>query len=216
MFADINDGIGNVMPDVDPDLNYFDGDNDGNQLDVFSLYEFNNKIISTSTPDTFLLTSLNVRSFFKHRDDITSVISAMARQPDVLVLTETWLNVDDEDYATLEGYASFHTVRTGARSGGVSVYYKERYRAESITNLSICNLNIESCCVCIYIGSVKLNIVGIYRPHSGTVEHFITELIAICESSYIGIADRLCILGDFNVNLLDNDSDSVLALVNFM
>ena len=81
---------------------------------------------------------------------------------------------DNEDYATLEGYGSFHTIRTGARSGGGSVFYKEKYKTKFVTNLTVCNLNIESCFVCIYIGSVTLTIVGIYRPHSGTIEYYRT------------------------------------------
>ena len=69
---------------------------------VCNIEQFNNTI-SGGGSCSLLLLSLNIRSFYKHRDELLAILSAMNVQPDVLVLTETWLNVADVDYANIDG-----------------------------------------------------------------------------------------------------------------
>ena len=54
-----------------------------------------------------------------------------------MVFTETWPKKDNCDYAKIDGYSTFHTVRENKRSGGVSIYYR------SDINVQLINVRIS-------------------------------------------------------------------------
>ena len=215
LITSVNDIGDEFMVNIDPDLNHFGSFlSDEGICHTFSVEEFNNAIGELSS-DIFIF-SMNIRSFHKHKNELFALLSTLICEPDVIILTETWLNLCDLELATLEGYGVFHTVRQDARSGGVSIYHKHKFNACLLDNLSLCNLNIESCCVTVDFGDVKINVVGVYRPHSGTVNQFISEIDGILNDVDVGGRTRLCITGDFNVNLLDDLDDSSLNLMSFI
>ena len=198
---------------VDPDLNYYSDAVTGNG--VITLSDFNSTVVSDHV-NNILLLSLNIRSFHKHKDELMAMLSTMRIQPDILVLTETWLKRDDVVYADIAGFDAAHTVRDSRRSGGVSIYCRQKYKMKVYSNLSVCNTNIESCSVSVDMGTDNLNILGIYRPHSGTDEQFMIELGSAIECADLTDRGKLCVVGDFNINLLDENSESVINLVSYM
>ena len=204
------------MEHIDPDLNYFQSNwNNPNIGNVFNVEQFCLAVGNDSSGDIFVL-SMNIRSLHKHKDELMSLLSALIIEPDVIILTETWLNKNDCDFASLEGYQVFHTIREDSRSGGVSVYCKVNYNCYLHDEISVCNLNVETCCVTVDFGNFKTNFVGVYRPHSGTIQQFIEEITRIVDDGEIKNKGRLCMVGDFNINLLDNSIEANINLMSFM
>ena len=93
----------------------------------------------------------------------------------------------------------------------MSVFCREYLDVTMCSDPSICDDNIESCVVKVKIDGICLIVFAIYRPHAGTVDGFSNALHAILsEPSLIG-NNRVCLLGDLNINLLDCNDDSVCS-----
>ena len=126
-------------------------------------------------------------------------------------MTETWFTKEYTE--TLQNYNDYHTVRESGRSGGVSIYVKNEFKSEKIDNFSFANLNIEVCTVKVTMATTNVILIGVYRPHSGTLENFNDYIVGILDSIN-SLSSNTCILtGDFNFDLLRCDLGSNI-LVN--
>jgi hypothetical protein len=59
-------------------------------------------------------------------------------------------------------------------------------------------------------------LMAIYRPHSGTVEEFIDVIQGNLDRDPSLASSDICILGDFNVNLLDVESNHTKLLTGML
>jgi hypothetical protein len=202
--------------DLDPDCNYFNNlyssVDQQYQSDDYSVEAFNSKFQNKENSNISLI-NFNIRSFNKNIDNFTAVLNSLCFVPDDIVLTETWLTNDNKIYANIDNYKSFHTIRESGRSGGVSIFYKSCIDVEFVDSLSVCNKTIETCTVKIKLNKEILIIVGIYRPHSDSIENFSFVLNRLLESRYL-LKSKVCLAGDFNVNILDDESDANISFVN--
>ena len=112
----------NFFSVIDPDANYFD-------LSSYQSAPVNSNYISVSdfkelmdSSSGFTCLNYNIRSFNKNFDTFFCLFEQRKQFPDVLVLTETWFDVDS--FRNIPGYQGFHAVREGVRSG--SNYGKRR------------------------------------------------------------------------------------------
>ena len=123
--------------------------------------------------------------------------------PQAVVLSETWFT---EDYQpSFPNFIAHHTIRSNRQYGGVSVFISSRYFSRKISELSYANSQIEICTVEVIVNSEKTYIIGIYRPHSGTIEGFTGELEGILHNLSLG-SKRCCISGDMNINMINENS----------
>ena len=136
-----------------------------------SIYDYN-KLTENSNYLTFM--SYNIRSFNANSDTFFSMFNSVKNFPIVLNLVETWFYESSTE--EIPGYNSFHTVRQDGRLGGSSIYVKNNLNAKSVPNLCFCNEDIEICGVEICISNSIVFILGIYRPHSGSIQNFIEIL----------------------------------------
>ena len=91
--------------------------------------------------------------------------------PSIFCLTETRFSAST--LQNISGYDSFHTLRnTDTPSGGISIFVKENLKATKIDKLSYCNNTIEVCTVEFDFGKQHVFVLGIYRPHSDTIDNF--------------------------------------------
>ena len=67
---------------------------------------------------------------------------------------------------------------------------------------------IESCVVDVAQGSESYIIFGLYRPHGDFIDEFLLRLTDMLHHARVS-GKRTVILGDFNINLLDQDSGRV-------
>lgn len=210
MFSELESDF---LHNVDSDIHYYT-DISG-RGGVYTLETWNDLEGENVESGLFLL-SLNIRSYNRHKDELIAMLSAMDHQPDILILTETWLCRDDLNFADIEGYEAYHTLREDGRGGGVSIYCSSKYRASFVRELSVCNVEVESCCAQIRINSIIFNVIGIYRPHSGTPRDFANVLEEILRAGNLGVRERTCIAGDFNINLLDENNEATGNLLTSM
>ena len=207
------------LRNFDPDENLFNAREDSISRDRQSLFYSVCNYNRTFTSSKFAILNFNIRSFNANSDEFVGFVDSLIRLPDVMVLTETWANDSNVDQIQIAGYESFHTMRKGGgRGGGVSVLIKNCYLCKHHVSLSYSNRNLESCVVSVEFGGEKLFIVGIYRPHGGTTENFTSDLSETLDSETLR-NKYICVLGDFNVDLLDQRTESsinfVLAMQSF-
>ena len=136
-------------------------------------------------------------------------------EPNVIVLSETWLCENNKNNATIPGYSAVHVVREGS-SGGVSIFYRDCLHVEVFEDLSVCNASIEACSIRILLDGTYYYYIGVYRPCRGSVQDFVDAMTQLLASLGHPRGKKVFILGDFNVNLLSEDAAGTVTLVNFM
>ena len=99
-------------------------------------------------------------------------LQSLHRAPDVIIVTETWLSVFSKDICNIENYASYYNIRNDRRGGGVSIFYKKCLNVVHLESFFVSNDSIESLSIRIKLKQVEFYIIGVYRPHSGTIELF--------------------------------------------
>ena len=76
---------------------------------------------------------------------------------------------------------------------------------KKIDLLSVCTNSVESIVVKFKNEDENFYIIGIYRPHTGTIHNFITSLTEIFSQIPDLNRNKVLITGDFNINLLSNN-----------
>jgi exonuclease III len=201
---------------IDPDCNYFNdlynSVDHQYQSDYFNVDGFVEKFKSKDKFN-FTIVNFNIRSFNRNGDKFIALLDTLSYYPDVIVLTETWLNADNKDCANIDGYSSYHTVRNG-RSGGVSIFCRSGLQVDVYEHLSVCNDNIETLVIKVEINNEPINIFALYRPHSeNTIDSFSVALQQLLANNCL-LNTKICLTGDFNFNLLDHDSIPISEVVN--
>ena len=79
--------------------------------------------------------------------------------------------------------------------------------------MSICNQLIETCTVKVDLDEGYMIIIGIYRPHSGTILDFTEQLDGMCDLAFVQNSKIVLLAEDFNINISDNSS---FPVSNFM
>ena len=188
--------LDSTLDTIDPDLNYLEDFQSSLSCNNLSVDEFCTQI-SDNNMNMFSFINYNVRSFRANDKYILPIIEKS--NPHAIVLTETWFT--DDYQGSIMNYDSFHTIRSQSRSGGVSIYSDNKLTSQKIENLSYANINIELCSVKIILCEEPIFIIGIYRPHSGTIDSFCDEIANVLQNPIL--RNRRCFLtGDFNINML--------------
>ena len=191
MFIKSND----ILDAVDPDSNFLQEFENSAQSKYYTLSDFSSQF-SSSPGNMINILNYNIRSFGKNMDCFLPIIDN--NRPQALVLSETWLK--QSDTANIQDYAAYHTIRRGRRSGGVSVFVQNSFDSTDLPQFCYANSDIEICVVRMKVGNDDIFIIGIYRPHSGTIEGFTGELESVLRDP--ALKNQQCIIaGDFNVNL---------------
>ena len=209
-----------ILDSIDPDYNMFFEHNfdntvsDSNSLEsctYFSTQEYD-KLYSTGCSNVSLI-NYNIRSFNKNGVIFESLLNSFSFMHDVVVLSETWNSPANPQLCKIPGYDAFHVCREG-RSGGVSVLCRDTHDSRELSEFCEISINIEACVVRVDVGNFTINVVGVYRPHSGTAEGFTEALTA--KLGRLPSADLTCVMGDFNLNLNDLSCNRVLNFATAM
>ena len=197
----------NIHSEIDPDTNYLNeplNDATDSPSPYYSVADFNHIVNKRS--NELLCVSYNIRSYNANKDTFFTTFQTVNSYPDVMVLTETWFT--DENAKSIDSYNCYHTIRSDRRSGGVSIYVSDKFKSASVPELCFQNETIEICTISITVGSEKWYIMGIYRPHSDTVENFTSALESAMNLNEIKNGKRCMILGDINADLLNMSPQS--------
>ena len=182
--------------------------------DYYDVSQFNDKFSCDDVSRVFVL-NYNIRSFNKNIDSFIALLESLSSNPDIIILTETWLDSRNSDSACIAGYSAYHTTREICRGGGVSIYVKNDYDVLMLDKLSVCNTTIESCTVKVKIREEYIVILGIYRPHADSIIDFNHALGILLEDRMLS-GCKMCVTGDLNINMLNSESPDVLSFVNLM
>lgn len=204
-----------MFNDIDPDNNILNNMYSNFQSNTKSSYFTVNNYNSSfrNHSNYFSIIHQNIRSIGRKIDDLSQFIQSLCKQPDILVISETWLDDTSKIYCNIDSYNSHHTVRKGRAGGGVSVFVKSNIDSCCITELCMCDDSIESCVVKIKYDRDIYFITGIYRPHSDSIENFTLKLTNLLENPILR-TNNIIMIGDFNINLLLNSCHHCEHFVN--
>ncbi len=149
----------------------------------------------------------NIQCLTNKIDQIKLLIQDPKHQPDVLGLTETWLNSSyNEDFVKILGYHHPPQKKDGicAAHGGIISYVSERYKYDRQDDMEISN--IETIWIEIKpINAANILVCTVYRPDeldslARWSEQFENEM----ENAYLENKE-IIIMGDFNIDLMRPD-----------
>ena len=163
---------------------------------------------TASLDNTYLnLMHINIRSLQKNYDNLKSFLSCLPKTPDIIALTETWLQDHTKHLYSMEGYDSIHLVRTNREHGGITIFVKCEIKANTLPQFSFINDNIEISSVKIEVDNSDFIISVIYRPNSKhiAVEEF-TNVVNDLFTHEIFRHNKSIIIGDININLLEHST----------
>ena len=206
-----------LLCDPDPDLHYF---NSFNQVKANSNYytetSFKEHVTKcTNAKDMFSMCHLNIRSISKNLSSFENYLETIQYNFTMIGLTETWLNDTNYDLYGLQGY-NFVEQHRSSLGGGVALCVMKHLNYIERPDLALYDNrkwqdydnDIES--VFIEINKDKLHlekniIIGVlYRPPGNDIRTFNEKLESILHK--IRRENKVSyILGDFNINLLNND-----------
>jgi len=164
----------------------------------------------------FFFFLLNVRSLKRlgKLEDLEVLIHKL-REPDVIVLTETWLTVENKLAFGLLNYKAQHSRRSG-RGGGVVVFVHKRMqtlindRTRAATEIPGGAEPIQHNVLSVDFEIDKrytVNLYALYNPNVNNIQHCLRDLEKEMESmrfhSYVKIA-----MGDINVDLFKDSAIS--------
>lgn len=158
----------------------------------------------SSTGRSLAVVHVNIRSLRKYWAEFQSVVNCLDSVVDVFVLTEINLSNISTEQFSLPGFVSHFYTRPNGRGGGIAVYVRKEWGSLEL-NVSF------SCAECLalrlYNGTTFLSLLAIYRPPSGNVQAFLSELKVNLNTSFL--TDQLCMIGDFNIDVMKPEKGAV-------
>lgn len=172
----------------------------------YSIDDFN-ATFSLNSSD-FNLLHLNIRSIYPKLDLFKTTLSSFRISFDVVVLSETWLNLSSVNLLDFPGYRIFHSLRSdNRRGGGVSILVNHKFCATKIDRISLNCDFLESLALELVVGCHRMIVVAIYRPPNTNIADFLEKLdefVSVLGSMNVTYK-LLC--GDFNLDILNMEND---------
>ena len=186
--------------------------------DVFEVNNYNNnsqyfytddlKESAGINNDNLTLLCSNIRSVNKNFDSFKELLSETDVRFPIIGLVETWFKDKPHDYYHLNGYSLESCNRINKKGGGVCLYvdedisYNVRHDINELNKLKY----TESLFVEIEKSKSQNIVVGIvYRPPDQVIRDFNKCIEKILQEITSKENKLLFLMGDFNINLLNND-----------
>lgn len=145
----------------------------------------------------------NIRSLRANFDIFVAELMTHNLSPDIIILTEVWVNSNEIKFYNLLQYNVFFKCNERHRAGGVVVYVKK-----SITNVVYFELQCQSAdlmLISLELFGQQFSILAIYRLQFFTADVFVRELSSLFRSANNNLRNikNLLWIGDVNINILD-------------
>ena len=149
---------------------------------------------NTSFPDhnkdILSIMHFNIRSITKNANEMSSIISTLKHQPDIIAISESFLDSNSVSKFHLPNYVGYHSARALQKRGGVSVFVRDYLSADLIEKFSYIHTEIEICTIKLKIRDTNYSISAIYRPrfkYTNVLEFkdIITDILNHEEQYYI-------------------------------
>lgn len=161
-----------------------------------------------ATIENMFMLYVNIRSMRNKLGDLNDMILANEKTIHIIVLTETWIYPNEQDFFKLHSYTSVHDCRN-TKGGGCSIYIKDgiNYVLNDKYSVSLMDCNIVS----VFLPGLNFAIFVIYRPPKNKCNEFLLEIDKLLEQQ-----KRPCIvIGDINIDLL-KDSTTINEYKNIV
>ena len=198
-----------IFSSIDPDVNIFSclqpSSLDSPLLAPSSLY---NTI--PSTPDLFSLLHLNARSLFNKINHLNILLSEINHSFSIIGISETWLDDTSGPIISIPDYTFIYNNRKNKTGGGVGLFVSNKY--DFIVRHDLCPYEdcIEWLAIEVIASSTNILIFIIYRPPNTDPLLFSNHLSSSLNQKSIR-NKQIYIMGDFNINLLNNDVNNISA-----
>ena len=176
---------------------------------IISNEEINSKFFGYSKKPLSVFAN-NIDGMSQNFDTLLAQLSSLKNNFDFLALTETNIYESHKNLYRIPGYSSYFNSKylDKHKGSGVGIYITENFTANPIKELSITTTDIESFFISVCNSGKPLNFGVIYRPPNGNIKNFYLQFEKILEELSCSEGNGNSIVcGDFNVNLLKNDSN---------
>ncbi|KAI5725321.1 hypothetical protein M8J77_013834 [Diaphorina citri] len=160
-------------------------------------------------PKCFKCVHFNAQSIQPHLHEIRTIIEDVDLH--VILISESWLKPSlSDNIVRIPGYVLLRHDREGKRGGGVAAYVRDDLSHEVVARSvpSPSNPGPEYMAVQVTLRSVKLLVVVVYKPpdvhNLNGIDEFLSESMPFYE--------HIIIMGDFNINVLNETSSQTLML----
>lgn len=150
---------------------------------------------------------LNIRSIRNKFEEFINFIDSQEFLIQIIVLTEVWIYSNENDDYKINNYEMFASNRDNARAGGVIIYVHNSMQANCSKSVCVNNNNF----LLVDIPNHKIKILGVYRQPVSNIEQFINYL-----DEFISANKNCVILGDMNINILNDNSTTVMNYINMI
>ena len=147
---------------------------------------------------------------------ILTLATTIAKFKNKVSIIETNTLASNDKLYKLDGYNSLYMDKLCNKKKGswVAIYFQENITTERIDELSFINKDIEILFVKLSLNKNNIFVGIIYRPPNGDVKKFHDHFSETM--SKFNKSDKICIMGDFNINLFENSSNTRKFEENFM
>ena len=153
----------------------------------------------------------NAQSLVNKVDEVVQLL--VDNQVDIACITETWLSSESSSttFAIKEaGYEIEHAYRS-KRGGGVAIICKPHVKVKN--NLKSKNYESFQYKNVLLLGSVKINLICIYRLQEIPISQFLQDLDNLLYTQSCN-SDTIILTGDFNIHYEKSDSKNTEALAD--
>jgi exonuclease III len=169
-----------------------------------------NKKLST-TPDSFSILHLNIRSLSKNFKEFKSVTSLINHKFSIIALTETWVKPQNSHLFNLDGYHHEFALRPDKTGGGISIFLDEDLDYTIRNDLTSTDNITKSLWIEIdkvKLGTTKNILIGcIYRIPGQNPDLFNEKMSTLL--SLISTENKLIYhTGDYNLDLIKSSTHS--------
>lgn len=150
---------------------------------------------------------INIRSLTPNLSDFDQFVNS--ENFDFIGISETWLN--DNSLDTNVGVYGYHGIfqNRKSRGGGVGLFIKQGYKFTRMENELTSNEHFEQIWIKVQMGKSEFILGCIYKPPHYRQSDFLVEFDDIL-SSFVPLCDRICCVGDFNIDYMDSLSKEVM------
>ena len=133
--------------------------------DYYDETEFSNAF-NASARSKLKLLHINARSLPKNIDSIINCVNALENTFSVMGISETWLRDIEDPLVQIEKYSLEGFCRENKRGGGVASFTKHDIIYKTRQDISVNNLDIESCYIELLNNNSKMVVVVVGKSPS--------------------------------------------------
>lgn len=175
-------------------------------INVNYFVDVDNQLVQSTYKNNLNILYFNIQSLRNKLSQLEVLIKSYNCPIHCVILTEIWLNRSENPFYNLPNYTSYFSNRENSY-GGVAIFVSDNISSTLIEEEEFNKSNF----LVVKLLKLNLNILSVYRSHQTSINDFINKL-----DDYTVKFQNSIILGDFNINLLNKNSNEVKDYTNML